>query len=265
MSPATVDAAGIGLAFEERGSGDPAVLIHGTGTDRSLWRETVGELGDSVRSIVYDRRGYGESGAPEHYAGTTVEEQAEDAAALIAALDAGAVLACGHGLGAVVCLDLLRRHPARVRGAVLVEPLLLSLSQSGSGLVGALREAVEEGARDGGSGGAVGAYVSALGGGGALARLGPERLSAAGAAVRAFAADVGATSSWSFGRRDLRSLDAPVIVLSGEASNPVLREVAAELVGLVPAAELRTAPAGHFLPLDAPADVAAAIEELAGR
>jgi pimeloyl-ACP methyl ester carboxylesterase len=37
----------------------------------------------SGRVIAYDRRGYGESGVPQPYTGTTVSEQAEDLAALV--------------------------------------------------------------------------------------------------------------------------------------------------------------------------------------
>ena len=209
-----VEAAGLppgGLTVEERGEGTPVLLVHGTGIGRGLWAETLDALGGDLRAIAYDRRAYGGSGAPEPYGGTTVEEQTEDAAALLEArAGTEAAVVCGHDLGALVCLDLLRRHAARVRAAVLVEPPLLSLSARGPEAMGALREAVARGAGDGPAG-AVDAYLQELGG----APLGPERLSAARAASRAFAADLAAAPHWSFTRRALRAVAAPAAVVSG--------------------------------------------------
>ena len=64
------------------------LLVHGIGTGRAAWSATAGALAAEAQVIAYDRRGYGESGAPEPYTRTTVSEQAEDAA-LLAALGAG--------------------------------------------------------------------------------------------------------------------------------------------------------------------------------
>ena len=114
MTPATVEAGGVELAVDDRGSGNAVVLVHGTATGRTVWRETVTALGDTVRTIAYDRRAYGDSGAPEPYGGTTVGEQADDLAELVDALDAAPAVVCGHELGAIACLDLLLRH-ARLR------------------------------------------------------------------------------------------------------------------------------------------------------
>ena len=45
MSAATVEAAGVELAFEERGAGQPFVLVHGIATERKVLRYTVTSLG----------------------------------------------------------------------------------------------------------------------------------------------------------------------------------------------------------------------------
>jgi pimeloyl-ACP methyl ester carboxylesterase len=53
---------GAELAFEERGDGEPLVLVHGTGAPASLWGRTVDDLAaGGYRVITYDRRGYGGS------------------------------------------------------------------------------------------------------------------------------------------------------------------------------------------------------------
>ena len=94
------------------------------GSSAADWAPVAERLAAGARVLAYDRRGYGASGAPEPYERTTVEEQAEDAAALLRALDAAPALLCGTDIGALVCLDLLKRHPGLASGAVLVEPPL---------------------------------------------------------------------------------------------------------------------------------------------
>jgi pimeloyl-ACP methyl ester carboxylesterase len=247
-----------GLAYEERGAGPGVLLVHGAGVGRGLWTETLDALGDGVRAVAYDRRAYGASGAPEPYGGTTVEEQAEDAARVIRALDLGPALVCGHELGALVCLDLLRRHGGLVSGAVVIEPPLLSLSAAAPEYVSALHHVLEEAARERGAAGAVEAYLEDVGGPGTLERLGPGRVDDARAVARALAADLGAGPAWQFSRRELRGLSAPVAVVSGRRSAPVRREAAqalARVLGCVPV----EVDAGHLVPLEAPDAVAGQI------
>jgi pimeloyl-ACP methyl ester carboxylesterase len=254
VSARTVEAAGVALAFEEHGSGPAVLLIHGSASTRS---------GEGLRLIAYDRRAYGDSGAPEVYRGTTVEEQAEDAAELIRSLEAAPVVACGHGLGATIALDLALRHAELVRGAVAIEPPLLALAATGSETMSEIRELIANAAREGGPSGAVRAYIEGAGGQGALDRLGPQRLEAAVSATVGFAADFAAAPSWEVSKRRLGAIDPPVVILSGSRSDPVWREVSRALAQLVPGATLREAEGGHLLQLDAPDAVADAVRELA--
>jgi pimeloyl-ACP methyl ester carboxylesterase len=253
---AIVEAGGVTLAVEESGSGAPVVFVHGTATSRSVWRETIAALGDEFRAIAYDRRAYGDSGAPEPYGGTTVGEQADDLAQLIEACAAAPALLVGHELGALACLDVMLRHSGLARGAVLIEPSMLWLSPAGPDTISALREVVEKAAYERGAQAAVAAYLEAVDGPRAVERLGPER---AAAPPRAFAADLAAAASWPAGRRELARIAAPVTVVSGSSSSPVRRDTAAALVRLLPDARLVEVPAGHLAHVEAPAEVAAAI------
>jgi pimeloyl-ACP methyl ester carboxylesterase len=257
----TVVVADLPLVYEERGAGQPLLLVHGTACDRAVWEELLGALPESLRAIAYDRRAYGESGAPEPYGGTTVEEQADDAAELLEKLDAAPALLCGHDLGALVCLDLLRRRPDLARGAVLIEPPLLSLSPRGAEAMSELREAVQRGAADGGPAGAVEAFLVGLGGEGVLDLLGTRRISAATSAPRAFAADLAAAPRWSFARRELRAIDAPVTVVAGTRGG-AWREPAPALSELLGSARLVEVEAGHFVQLERPETVAETIADL---
>ena len=257
MTPATVEAGGVALAYEERGAGPAAVLVHGTATARTVWRETVDALGDGVRSIAYDRRAYGDSGAPEPYGGTTVGEQADDLAELIDALDAAPAMVFGHELGALAALDLVVRRPELARGAVLIEPPMLWLVPDGTDAVGDLREAVAVGAREHGAAGAVRAYLEAVGGPDVEALLGPGRMEAALASPRAFAADLAAAASWSAGRREIRSIETPIALVTGIRSSSVRRDATQALAELLPSSRTVELESGHFAQLEMPRELAA--------
>jgi pimeloyl-ACP methyl ester carboxylesterase len=222
MAP-SVEGAGVELAYEERGGGDPVLLVHGIGGRTGDWPAV------SARVIAYDRRGYGSSGAPEHYVRTTVEEQAEDAAALVAALDAAPAVVAGEGLGALVALDLARRHRSLVRGVVAVDPPLLAFVPEAGAALAAERAKLERTLRESGPGEAAREHLLAAGGSAELAESGARDF-------RAFFADYGAVATWPVGRRDLRALDVPLVVLDGVDPPAHIRSAADALAGLVPGA-----------------------------
>ena len=101
----TIGANGVSLYYEERGSGEPIVCIHGTGSSSALWGEAAAELATRGRAIVYDRRGFGRSERPEPFV-TDVHQQADDAAALIEALAAAPAIVIGRSQGGEIAVDL---------------------------------------------------------------------------------------------------------------------------------------------------------------
>ena len=149
MAP-SVEGAGVALNVVERGAGTPVLLIHGLAADAEAMAPVAQALAGDARVIAYDRRGYGASGAPEPYLGTTVEEQAQDAAALLGALDAGPAVVCGDGFGALVALDLAKRHRALVRAAVLADPPLFMFVPEATERLGAQHAELEAAVREGG-------------------------------------------------------------------------------------------------------------------
>src|SRR3954471_1544617 len=98
----TLEARGVELAWRERGEGDPVLLVHETAADASVWDPVARSLAIRSRAISYDRRGWGESSAPLDYRRTTVEEQSEDAAALLETVGAAPAVVTGAGVGAMV-------------------------------------------------------------------------------------------------------------------------------------------------------------------
>ena len=181
--------------------------------------------------IAYDRRGYGSSGAPEPYRGTTVEEQAQDAAAVLGALDAGAAVVCGDGFGALVALDLAKRHRALVRAAVLRDPPLFMFVPEATERLAAQHAELEAAVREGGPEAGVEAWLA----GRAVAP--PAALERARAALPRASSPT--TPGWRAGRSpaaSCASMDVPAVVLTGPSSPAHVVAAADALAGLLPAA-----------------------------
>jgi pimeloyl-ACP methyl ester carboxylesterase len=221
-----VEGAGVALNVVERGAGAPVLLIHGLASDAEAMAPVARALADDARAIAYDRRGYGSSGAPEPYRGTTVEEQAQDAAALLGALDAGPAVICGDGFGALVALDLAKRHRPLVRAAVLSNPPLFMFVPEATERLAAQHVELEAAVREGGPEAGVEAWLAGRAQGAALER--------ARAAHRAFFADYAGLASWPVTRRELRALDVPAVVLTGPSSPPHIVAAADALAALLP-------------------------------
>lgn len=117
---------GTELYHEIRGTGVPLLLIMGASGDGGHFDAIVDLLSDEFTVITYDRRGNGRSPSPAGWKTTSPEEQADDAAGLLAALVRSPAVVCGTSSGAVFALCLLARYPAAVHGAILHEPALFA-------------------------------------------------------------------------------------------------------------------------------------------
>jgi pimeloyl-ACP methyl ester carboxylesterase len=234
------------LHYDSRGEGPAVLLVHGLASDaRAMEPVALAVAAAGGRAIAYDRRGYGDSGAPEPYHGTTVEEQAEDAAALLRALDPGPAIVAGDGFGALVAMDLAKRHRALVRGMVLSNPALFALVPEATEMLSAQRAEIEEAVRAGGPGAGVEAWLGD--------RVSGEALDRARAAHRGFFADYAGMATWATSRRELRALTLPAVVLTGPSSPPLVVAAAEALAALLPDVRRRT-----------DGDLAGAVGELPG-
>jgi pimeloyl-ACP methyl ester carboxylesterase len=135
---------GVQLYYEERGSGTPPVLgIHGAGSSAVFWEDAAERLSELGRVITYDRRGSYRSERPEPYETTTVQEHADDALALLRALDAAPAILVGRSWGGTIALDLALREPEAVLGIALLEAGPLGLDSGYDAWFTALRDAAE--------------------------------------------------------------------------------------------------------------------------
>jgi pimeloyl-ACP methyl ester carboxylesterase len=223
------EGAGVALHYIERGGGPSLLVIHGLASDAQAWSAQLDELARAgARAIAYDRRGYGASGAPEPYAATTVQEQAQDAAALLERLDAAPALLVGDGFGALVALELLVRRPALATGAVLADVPLFAFVPTATEALAAQRERLEQALRDGGPQAALRTWL-----GDAAAAVSDPR---ARTWERGFFADYAGQASWSPSRRELRAIELPVAVVTGPASPAHTVAAADAAAALLPAA-----------------------------
>jgi pimeloyl-ACP methyl ester carboxylesterase len=118
MQPSTLEIAGGQLSYWEHGGGPPLVFIHGTGTTGGLWARDLEPLAAQYRVVVYDRRGYGASSAsPRNWTA-----HRDDAAALIAGVNATNGVIVGYSAGASIALDLVIQRPDIASALVLVDP-----------------------------------------------------------------------------------------------------------------------------------------------
>lgn len=226
-----VEGAGVALHYVERGEGSPVLVVHGMASSAAAWEGALGALAQAgARAIAFDRRGYGASGAPQPYAATTVQEQAQDAAALLDALDVAPALLIGDQLGALVVLELLVRRPELARAAVLADPLLHAFVPAATKALAVERELLEEALRSGGTEAAVRAWLGAAG------SCDAARADRAARDHAGFFADYAGQSSWSPSRRELRSIEVPVAVVTGPSTPEHVAAAADAVVALVPGA-----------------------------
>lgn len=224
-----VEGAGVALAVTERGQGPAVLLVHDLASDAAGVAGLAEALAGEARVIAYDRRGYGSSGAPEPYDATTVNEQAEDAAAVLRAAGSAPALVCSIGFGALVALDLLTRHPDLVSGGVLVDPPLFAFVAEATEALSAERQALEEDLREGGPQLAVERWLGD--------HADPDRVARARTAYRAFFADVAGLATWPVTRGTLRAIAAPVAILTSTTAPPHVLAAADAVAGLLPRAQ----------------------------
>src|SRR4029450_7201699 len=94
-----IQASATKLYHEVRGSG-PALLITGGTGDAGEWANLAPTLAEECTVVTYDRRGMSRSPRPDGWTATSVAEAADDAAALLHALNLAPAVAGGHGRGA---------------------------------------------------------------------------------------------------------------------------------------------------------------------
>ncbi|MDT0170862.1 alpha/beta hydrolase [Pseudarthrobacter sp. BRE9] len=133
----TENSTDIALYYEDHGSGQPVVLIHGYPLDGSSWeKQTTALLDAGYRVITYDRRGFGKSSKPAE--GYDYDTFAADLNTLLTTLDLNDVVLVGFSMGTGEVGRYLGTYgSARVARAAFLgslEPFLLKTDDNADGV-----------------------------------------------------------------------------------------------------------------------------------
>jgi len=255
-----VKARGNSFYYEEKGEGQPILLIPPSGSTASTWGALPDDLAGAGRVIAYDRRGYTRSG------GEVIRSAAEhtrDAAAILDALEARPSVLVGTSAGATIALDLAVRRPDLVRAVVVHEAPWRALRHpDASGLVvlatmqwlawrGRYPEAAETLLR----------WVYAYRDGGSAWDAFPEQWrQTARENGRSVVADLRSTMGGYPSPQDLATIAAPVVCTYGSRSRSYMRAVTRSLAHAIPATSVREiGGAAHAVAFDAPGNFAQVI------
>jgi non-heme chloroperoxidase len=138
--------AAIEIHYEDHGSGQPIVLIHGYPLDGNSWERQERELlANGYRCISYDRRGFGRSSQPT--VGYDYDTFAADLKALLDHLALDGVVLAGFSMGTGEVTRYLGTYGSgRVRKAALfgvIPPFLLKTDDNPEGVDGQVFEGIK--------------------------------------------------------------------------------------------------------------------------
>ncbi|MFI6513248.1 alpha/beta fold hydrolase [Streptosporangium sp. NPDC050855] len=112
------DVNGVRMWYDERGEGEPLVLLHGGFSDSRDFDGNLGALADRFRLLLPERRGHGHTA--DVPGPITVEVMAQDTIAFLDEVVGGPVRLAGYSAGAAVALWVALRRPDLVDRLVLV-------------------------------------------------------------------------------------------------------------------------------------------------
>lgn len=261
----TITAGGLRLRCRDWGGpGRPLLALHGLAAHAHWWDPVGPHLAGRIRLLALDWRGHGQSAWPRPAAYRT-EDLVDDLRAVIDRLELRGLVLAGHSMGGHAALAFAARHPDRLdRLVVLDAKPRANVDRLRRLREGPPRSRVEFPTR-----------AAAL----ARFRLRPPETVAPPALVRAIGrhgVHRVAAGRWvyrfdpEYDRRRipldawplLERIPVPTLILRGEHSTVLPREVAERMAKLLPSARLEEiGGAHHHVTLDAPAAVARAILE----
>jgi pimeloyl-ACP methyl ester carboxylesterase len=217
---------GTRLYYEKQGNGPGLLLIAGSTGDAGNFTRAADLLADEFTVVVYDRRGNSRSPRPPGWRTTSVAEQADDAAALIRALDLAPAAIFGASAGGPIALDLMIRHPELVRAAVLQEPSIFSVLPDPMVALAPRRALIEDALPLKGARGAIEALMRYLNDDGVFAAIPPDILERMlGNADTILTIEGPGFAGWQPTTEQLVRLSVPITLVIADRTLPVYKEV----------------------------------------
>lgn len=231
---------GVRLYYALYGSGDPLALVHGSWADATDWQFVVDDLAKSFRVLVYDRRGHSRSERPPTQG--SVDEDGDDLAALLEALDLGPAHVVTNSYGGNIGLRLATRRPDVFRSLSCHEPPLFGLLEGDSEShemleqAGRSLEAVARRIADGNHEGAARQFVEevAFGPGAWENELPPEARAILVQNAPTFLDELNDPEQLNIDGAALARLEIPIHLTNGSESPPMFARAIDRLVPLIP-------------------------------
>jgi pimeloyl-ACP methyl ester carboxylesterase len=111
--PRIKTADGVGLYYEEVGTGTPVVFVHEFAGDYRTWEPQMRHFARNHRCVTYSQRGYPPSDVPDDPASYGQDHVRNDVIAIMDALGIEKAHVVGHSMGAYTALHVGIRHPER--------------------------------------------------------------------------------------------------------------------------------------------------------
>lgn len=249
------------LNYEEKGTGKALLLIHGFPFDQTMWDEQRELLSDTFRVVTPDLRGMGKSPSVESQKVTTMADLADD---LVELLDRLGIETCTYGglsMGGYVGWEFWRRHPDRLDKLILCDTNAAADTPENAAQRCATADRVEQEKS-----------VAFLADGMASKLMAPQTLAEKPLVMEKYRRMVeknnppgvaavarGMAQRHDF-RPNLREIDCPVLVLTGESDVLSPPEAMRALADALPHGHFVEIPhAGHLAPMENPQAVADAI------
>jgi 3-oxoadipate enol-lactonase len=233
----------IGYVEAGGGSATPIVLLHGVGSNKSVWHPQLDHFGRERRAVAFDYPGYGDSDpAPE---GTTRDDYASAIISGMHELGIDRAHICGLSLGGVVAIAMHAQARERCASLILADTFavhpdgraIYDRSVAGSADLPAMAEArVDRLLAQPADPGVRREVVETM------SRISP-------AAYR-----IGAEAVWLADQRGrVQAIDTPTLILVGDQDFITPVDLSNELLDLIPQARMQViAGAGHLTNLEKP-------------
>jgi pimeloyl-ACP methyl ester carboxylesterase len=264
-----VDLGAVQVDFEERGSGEPVLLLHAAllaDWFRPLLAQT--NLSEDYRVLSYHRVGF--AGSSRATSSLSIRDQAAHARRLLQQLGVPRAHVVGHSSGGCIALQLALDAPDLVQSLALLEPVVASGPVADEFSRTAVGPAFARYAA-GDHAGAADLFLQAVGG--PEYRNIVERTLGASALEQVqtdvdtfFQVEGPSVVTWQFGAAEAARVPQPVLLLVGRDSWPVYHEGHQRLLEWLPRVEGLVVPgANHLLPLQQPQRLAESLADFFAR
>lgn len=240
-----------GTSYLATGQGHPVVLIHGVGLNKEMWGGQIVGLAPHFRVIAYDMLGHGDSPLPAP--GTTLEGYAEQLRELVEHLELPRVSVIGFSMGGLVARAFALHHGQLLDSLVILNSVFNRSAEQRAGVIERTRQAAEHGP-DANAEAALSRWFSREYQAANPAQMAAIRQTLAGNDPLGYLTTYELFATQDMYRvEDLGSIQAPTLVATGELDPGSTPEMARQLAGHIPGAQVAILDEQrHMMPVESP-------------